>query len=348
MMILALLACSHQSAAQTAAVAAGSCLHGVKSYPTIQEAVNSAPSGGTVFVCPGTYTEQVTITSPLKLAGIRSAGQAASTIVAPATLVPNATSPTGGFSFPALLAVQGASGVSVSDIVVDGGGINCTWLICAGIAFEGSSGIVKSSVVRNFTNTTSSGVAIDADGSTLTAQGNSLHQFNWGILAANCTLTLRGNVISAGLVAISVNQSAGAVIANNNLQLTVGVPLFLSAVSGTMVWGNTIEAPADNAAIVLQQSQNNTITGNRIIGGFAGVSLVFEGFLPANTGNVIKANFLFNTNIGVMINDGGAPGGNTITNNSMIEANCGVETGNSIGDTLTPNNLLGVVAATCP
>jgi hypothetical protein len=119
-----------------------------------------------------------------------------------------------------------------------------------------------------------------------------------------------------------------------------------SAVSGTTVWGNTVEAPADNAAIVLQQSQNNTITGNRINGGSAGVSLVFEGF--ANTGNVIRANFLFNTNIGVTINDGGAPGGNTITNNSMIEANCGVETGNSTGDTLTPNNLLGVVATTCP
>ena len=193
MVILGLLVCSDQSAAQTAAVAAGSCLHGVKSYTTIQEAVNSAPSGGTVFVCPGTYIEQVTITSPLKLAGVTSSGLAASTIVAPATLVPNATLPTGGFSFPALLAIQNASGVSVSDIVVDGAGINCTWQICAGIAFEGSSGIVKSSAVRNFANATSSGVAIEADGSTLTAQGNSLHQFNTRIMGQGCDSSYQTN-----------------------------------------------------------------------------------------------------------------------------------------------------------
>ncbi|HYB26389.1 MAG TPA: right-handed parallel beta-helix repeat-containing protein [Solirubrobacteraceae bacterium] len=38
-------------------------------YSTIQAAVDAAPSGGTVIVCPGTYPENVTVSSPLTLVG---------------------------------------------------------------------------------------------------------------------------------------------------------------------------------------------------------------------------------------------------------------------------------------
>lgn len=41
-------------------------------YRTIQSAVKGAPAGGTVVVCPGTYHEQVAITKPLSLEGIRA------------------------------------------------------------------------------------------------------------------------------------------------------------------------------------------------------------------------------------------------------------------------------------
>src|SRR5947209_5130203 len=34
-------------------------------YSTIQSAVDAAPAGGTVIVCPGTYTEDVVISQPL-------------------------------------------------------------------------------------------------------------------------------------------------------------------------------------------------------------------------------------------------------------------------------------------
>ena len=40
---------------------------GSAAYSTIQSAVNAAPPGGTVIVCPGTYTEHVVISSPLTL-----------------------------------------------------------------------------------------------------------------------------------------------------------------------------------------------------------------------------------------------------------------------------------------
>src|SRR5215469_12285712 len=38
-------------------------------FRTIQSAVNAAPAGGTVVVCPGTYHEQVVISKPLSLKG---------------------------------------------------------------------------------------------------------------------------------------------------------------------------------------------------------------------------------------------------------------------------------------
>ena len=42
------------------------------SYSTIQAAVNAAPSGATITVDPGTYTELVTVNKPLTLRGAQA------------------------------------------------------------------------------------------------------------------------------------------------------------------------------------------------------------------------------------------------------------------------------------
>ena len=48
----------------------GTCKKASHNYATIQSAVNAAPEDATVLVCPGTYAEQVVITTPLTLKGI--------------------------------------------------------------------------------------------------------------------------------------------------------------------------------------------------------------------------------------------------------------------------------------
>ena len=48
-------------------------------YSTIQSAVSAAPKGGTVIVCPGTYTEDVIVSSPLTLVGRGATIQGTST-----------------------------------------------------------------------------------------------------------------------------------------------------------------------------------------------------------------------------------------------------------------------------
>ena len=48
----------------------GNCLGGIAKYTTIGAAVSAAPAGGAVYICPGNYPEQVTITKTLTLTNV--------------------------------------------------------------------------------------------------------------------------------------------------------------------------------------------------------------------------------------------------------------------------------------
>ena len=87
-------------------------------YSTIQSAVNAAPSGGTVVVCAGTYTEDVVISQPLTLTGLRGANiQGAPTN----TIMCDQLGPAGPGSAPCLAAVTiKSSSVKVSGFSVTG------------------------------------------------------------------------------------------------------------------------------------------------------------------------------------------------------------------------------------
>jgi hypothetical protein len=95
-MALAMLAASAASASaanlwvsSTAPISGphSSCVH--PGYNTIQSAIEMAPAGSIIHICPGTYTEQLTITEPLKLTAVDGAGSAK--VVLPATPVDSIT-----------------------------------------------------------------------------------------------------------------------------------------------------------------------------------------------------------------------------------------------------------------
>ncbi len=87
-------------------------------HSTIQSAVNDAPSGGTVIVCPGTYTESVVISQPLTLTGLDGATvQGASTN----STMCDQLGPMGPGSAPCLAGITIKSGwVKVSGFTVTG------------------------------------------------------------------------------------------------------------------------------------------------------------------------------------------------------------------------------------
>ncbi len=104
-------------------IAVGNCRPYVASYATISAAIAAAVPNSTVLICPGSYPEQVTVTQPLTLRGLNlDIPGNDPVIVAPSggLLVPNSTGDL------AQLFVQASGPVDVSNIIVDGTGVQFT------------------------------------------------------------------------------------------------------------------------------------------------------------------------------------------------------------------------------
>src|SRR3989344_3002619 len=101
---------------------------GVGAYTVIQDAVDAASSGDTVYVCPGTYDEQVVIDA--KNITLQGAGD--TTIIqpsAPAILTALYTYPVGvlpgwdGLNLAGIVLVKNATTVTVQDLKIDGANV---------------------------------------------------------------------------------------------------------------------------------------------------------------------------------------------------------------------------------
>jgi hypothetical protein len=118
-------------------------------HATIQDAVNHAESGESVLVGAGSYPEQVVITKPLTLEG---AGMATTTIQ-PAVVVANTSSLHSGSPIAAIVLVDAASGVVVTDLTVDGSVAGASLFACSpgyvGLFYRAASGLVDSTHVKS-------------------------------------------------------------------------------------------------------------------------------------------------------------------------------------------------------
>jgi hypothetical protein len=184
-------------------VAVGNCKPGLTSFSTIQAAVTAAPAGVIVYVCPGTYPEQVVIGQPLTLQGVANTGSAV--IVPPATgIVANSVQGLAG-----QIVVQYTAGVTIRNITVDGSnnGIVPCAVTLVGILFEDASGLVDQITTRHQTIPANAGC--DARGiearsdsgltSTVTVQNSTVHDFQFeGIRALfrGTTVTIKNTSIS--------------------------------------------------------------------------------------------------------------------------------------------------------
>ncbi len=232
------------SFAQTVAV--GTCRPRLTSYSTISAAVAAVTPGSTILVCPGTYPESPTITTPLTLQGLTSEA-GVRTVYVQSISVPG----TGPVNIRNVVVGQGltsgggivylGSGGTVEGVDVRSGGISALGL---GVSHISSLTVVNSSVIGN----------VSANGT----------------VEASSELNLTNNWISGGLD----YGDAGGLVQGNTI-VTTGIGIVLGHGAGPDV------APTINGNTIVGATYGITFGGG-ITG--SGVTITNNHFISNGTG----------------------------------------------------------------
>jgi hypothetical protein len=301
--ILAVSMCFAGQAGQAAPEVVGTCKPG-ESFPTIQAAVNAAPSGSTIDVCPGIYPEQVLIDGKsLTLIGVPSGTNDAAVLVPPAGgLVANG-SRLRGSPVAAQILVQNSAAVTISRLTVDGNGnalIGCgTDLI--GIYFKNSAGRITDSVARNQILDASDqgcqvGLGIDVESDSgapaVTVSNNSVHNYQKNGITAGGPGTGGGPAMAITNNTV-VGIGATPAIAQNGIQVGFGA-------SGK-VTGNTVAddiytgSAAAGTGILIYASTGITVSGNSVQSTQYGIATVTDPTYGPADGASVTSNHIGGT-----------------------------------------------------
>ena len=204
------------------------CNAGVPAFSSIQAAVDAATAGDTLFICPGTYDEQITVTTDNLT--IRGAGTGL-TVLRPSHVLQNTVRPGTTFSVAPIVLIDNASGVTIANLTVDGdladSGANLFptcggFPFYTGIYYRISSGIIDAAHITNIKSATVCTFAIlaqtdqsGADGAASVILQNSLVD-QYGLGGINCigqhtTCTVTGNTIR-GNGPVSDTLQAGIIV----------------------------------------------------------------------------------------------------------------------------------------
>jgi len=352
------------TSARAATLTVGNCQGGA--FATIQSAVDAASAGDTVAVCPGYYSEQLTIAKPLTVKGIAAVNQGAAVIVPPsAGLAANAADALTGDAEAAQILVQtpGPSGpiqVVLRNLTVDGlnNGIPGCSPSVVGILYQNASGTIGQVVARNQQLGTAlagcqSGYGLrvettsDAAASTVAIQNSGIHGYQKnGITAegAQTSVTIVGNSVrgqgpnsGAAENGIQVGPGAAGSIRNNRIGDHVSVGTGFAA-----------------TGILIAGSGNVQIAGNTIGNSDFGIAVetVTGGAIAGNAdGAAIRNNVVFGSGYdGIdLCSNGNTASGNTITDNAEaavnLDASCGGSgNNNSIARNMINEGCVGILA----
>ena len=301
----------------------GTCVSGTQ-FITIQEAVDAAAAASTVKVCPGTYPEQVMINKPLTLNGL-ALGRSVVVVPPAGGLVANGI--TGTTPFAAQILVENAT-VTINNIGVDGNAQGGACLAVGrwiGIAYQQAGGAIKNLVVRNgplCADTT----AILADTTTnLKIMNNSIHQCLYCIeMKSGVNTTISSNIVlQAGLTSywgVRVEDSPGPTTISSNTIIGTQTGVYAINSQSVSVTNNTIATDQYAIGIQLIGASNHVVQNNRI--SYADQAIA--------------------------IDDTGAMGKNSVLNNTINDANCGISVGPNSIDTVSPNTFYVVGGWYCP
>jgi len=349
------------------------CIASGTVYKTIQAAVSAAGSGDTIDVCPGTYPEQVLITIPLTLVGVRGQNADNPTITVPSGgVVANTMVSPRGTPYPsaAQLLIQNATGVTVENLSVDGsnsGLADCNTGI-VGIYYQNASGTVNSVTVQNqvgFTNCGRGlGVYVETDGasSTVTIENSNVRftsGLNIGATQTGTTVMITGNSVVGSTVSLDngVYLARGALGAvSNNSVINFINPgdilgdnkdgacgIQITKASNLTITGNIVANT--NCAISMTQGTSNTITNNRLLS-----TVNNDGVYVCGNKNLVRGNIIIGSdNAGVRIDKSAANfctgfgHSNRITQNVINGACVGIlEPNGTVGNIIAPNTFSNV------
>ena len=312
------------AAAATKAFYVGTCKPGKADFITIQEAVSGVPPGSTINVCPGVYSEQVTITQPLTLQGVQSGNNAQAIITAPAggTLVETVP-----LAQPALaqVVVQNSGGpVDISGLTVDGRVVTSSTMSVAGIVYNSSPGTINHVVVQN----------LQPAGAP--AQG----------------ISIRDDFAVSPIVTVQ-NSSVGFSNSPNTAGIEADTTIGGNGAGQSVASGGTITLSVTNnyvsgagRAIGLDFGVAATVTGNVITGASVtsaqGVSFAGTGIATAfNTGPVkISNNSIVNVSDGVLLRSQQSTVSTTVSNNVVSSSDAGIALVDQSGTTTINGNQL--------
>jgi hypothetical protein len=348
------------------AVQAGKCKNGMASYPTIQEAVNAAQAGATVNVCPGVYSEQVTIDKNLTLTGVANGTADAAVITPPSGgMIQNASDPSPASLNPNIAAqvfIQGPATVNLTNLIVDGnnnGLSGCSAPTLVGVYAVNSAGTFNGLNLRNQAldpadATCNSGLGIYLEGdignavtvknSTVTNyQKNGITANGYGNGAAGPVITMTGNTVvgqgpSAGTAENGIQVGFGATgqLASNLVLDNVYQPNGSSTLAGTgvliyasnaVVVSNVRVSTTQFAIAAVSDPTYGTADGNNINNDYITASLIAAVELCSNN-NTVDFNDLYSSGQAAVKVD-----------SSCTEGPGGGSSGN--GNTVTNNNFNG-------